>query len=84
MDLFILFGWLIYGVVVGLISKAIYRGKVPTGFLPTLLVGVFGSFIGGFIKFILTGNGDPFQPSGFVLGVLGGILACLAYSKLND
>lgn len=83
MNLFILLGWLIYGAIVGLISKSIYKGDVPTGFVPTLLVGVFGSFIGGFIKFLLTGNGDPFQPSGLVLGVLGGVLACLAYSKLK-
>lgn len=83
MDLFILLGWLVYGVIVGLISKSIYKGEVPTGFVPTLLVGVFGSFIGGFIKFLLIGNGDPFQPSGLVLGVLGGVLACLTYSKLK-
>jgi len=84
MDLFILIIWLVYGVVVGLISKAIYKGRVPSGFLPTLLVGVFGSFIGGLMKFLLTGNGNPLQPSGIILGVLGGILACFIYSRLND
>jgi uncharacterized membrane protein YeaQ/YmgE (transglycosylase-associated protein family) len=84
MDLFILLGWLVYGVLVGLVSKSIYKGRVPAGFLPTLLVGVFGSFIGGFINFFLTGNGNPFQPSGVVLGILGGVVACFIYSKAND
>lgn len=83
MDLFLLLGWLLYGVIVGLIAKKIYRGSVPSGFVSTLLVGISGSFVGGFIKFLATGNGDPFQPSGLLLGVLGGVLASFIYKKLK-
>lgn len=81
MDLFVILGWIIYGIVVGLISKSIYRGDVPSGFISTLSVGVAGSFVGGLIKYILTGSGNPFQPSGIVLGVLGGIIACYVHKK---
>lgn len=74
--------WLVYGLVVGMISKAIYRYKdSPTGFLSTLAIGVCGSFVGGFISY-LGGAGDPLQPSGVALGVLGGVLTSLAYRKL--
>lgn len=74
--------WLVYGLVVGAISKAIYRYKdSPRGMFSTLAIGVCGSFVGGFISFLM-GSGDPLQPSGVVLGVLGGVVTSLAYRKL--
>jgi uncharacterized membrane protein YeaQ/YmgE (transglycosylase-associated protein family) len=48
----------------------------------TLAIGVCGSFVGGFINYI-AGNGDPFQTSGIVLGVLGGVVTCLLYKKTH-
>lgn len=83
MVLFSLFGWLIYGLIVGLIAKAIYK-DAPSGFLGTLLVGISGSFVGGFVKYLLTESGNPFQPSGIILGILGGIIACYTLKKLKD
>lgn len=81
MNLFFLLGWLAYGIIVGLIVKAIYKIDVQSGFLTTLLVGVAGSFVGGFIRFLLMGEGSSFQPSGILFGVIGGILACYLYNK---
>lgn len=73
--------WVVYGLFVGLMSKAIYRYKdSPKGFLSTLVIGVCGSFVGGFINYLM-GSGDPFQPSGFLMGVLGGVVTCFAYRK---
>jgi len=74
--------WVVYGLVVGLISKAIYRYKdSPTGFISTLSIGVCGSFVGGFINY-LSGGGSPIQPSGVAMGVLGGVIASFLYRKL--
>jgi uncharacterized membrane protein YeaQ/YmgE (transglycosylase-associated protein family) len=74
--------WVVYGLIVGLISKAIYRYKdSPTGFLSTLFIGVAGSFVGGFINYCLGGN-SAFEPAGVVMGVLGGIVTCFLYRKL--
>lgn len=74
--------WFVYGVVVGMISKAIYRYKdSPRGLLSTLAIGVCGSFVGGFIGY-LAGSGNPLQPSGLALGVLGGVITSFAYRKL--
>ena len=83
MVLFSLLGWLVYGVIVGLIAKSIHK-DAPGGFLGTLLVGISGSFIGGFIKYLLTDSGNPFQASGILLGVLGGILACYTLKKIKE
>lgn len=74
--------WIVYGVVVGLISKAIYRHKgLPSGFLSTLSIGVCGSFVGGFVSY-LAGVGSPLQPSGIAMGVLGGVITSYLYGKL--
>jgi uncharacterized membrane protein YeaQ/YmgE (transglycosylase-associated protein family) len=76
--------WVVYGLLVGLISKAIYRYKdSPKGFASTLAIGVCGSFVGGFINYV-AGYGDPLQASGIVLGVLGGVVTCFLYRKLTS
>ena len=74
--------WTIYGLIVGLIAKAINKGPDPQGFLATLGIGIVGSYIGGFVNFII-GLGSPFQPSGILMGIVGGVIFCYAYKKFN-
>lgn len=75
--------WVFYGLLVGLISKAIYRYKdSPSGFASTLAVGVCGSFVGGFINHLMGASGGPLQPSGILMGVLGGVVTCFVYRKM--
>lgn len=74
--------WIVYGLIVGLIAKALHPGNDPIGFLPTVCIGIVGSFIGGFFNFIL-GKGDPFQASGLIMGILGGVIACFLYRRFR-
>ncbi len=82
--IFSLLLWLAYGLIVGLIVKAIYRGSLSAGFMSTIGIGIAGSFVGGFINYLLGGGGDPFQPSGFLMGIVGGIVACILHKTLNE
>jgi uncharacterized membrane protein YeaQ/YmgE (transglycosylase-associated protein family) len=80
--------WTIYGLVVGLLAKVLARQlKVANedlmGFLPTIGVGVAGSYIGGFINFIL-GRGNPFATSGIIMGIIGGVVFCYIYHKIKE
>lgn len=75
--------WIVYGTIVGLIAKAIYPGPDPKGFFSTVLVGAVGSFVGGFINYAL-GYGTALQPSGILMGVVGGVLTCFVYAKLKS
>lgn len=80
--MFNLLAWVVYGLVVGLISKAIYRYKdSPTGMISTLLIGIVGSFVGGFINFLLGGT-SAVEPAGIMMGIIGGVLTCFIYRKL--
>jgi uncharacterized membrane protein YeaQ/YmgE (transglycosylase-associated protein family) len=71
-----------YGLIIGLIAKALHRGEDPQGFLATIGIGIVGSFIGGFINFVI-GGGSPFQASGIIMGIVGGVIFCYLYRKLN-
>jgi uncharacterized membrane protein YeaQ/YmgE (transglycosylase-associated protein family) len=81
--MFFLLGWLIYGAVVGSLAKFLHLGKDPAGLLPTICIGVAGSYIGGFIHWFLGMGGSFFSPSGVIFGVLGGVICCSIYSCLK-
>lgn len=76
-------GWLIYGLVVGLLSKALHPGEDPIGFLPTVGIGMAGSYIGGFVNWLVGAGGSPFSPSGIVMGTVGGVLCCWLWRNYN-
>lgn len=82
-------GWIVFGLIVGVIAKLIMPGKDPGGCIITILLGIAGSFIGGFIGRALFGSGpshgdvrDLSQP-GFLmslgLGVVGAIILLVLY-----
>lgn len=68
--------WVIYGLIVGSIAKAIHPGTDPVGYAPTIAIGVAGSFVGGGINWLLNGASSPFSPAGIVMGIVGGLIAC--------
>ena len=77
--MFTLLSWLVYGVIVGGIARAIYRGETPPGWIPTIATGVAGSVFGGMIHSMISGGRQ--DSAGIVFGVIGGVLACFLYSK---
>jgi uncharacterized membrane protein YeaQ/YmgE (transglycosylase-associated protein family) len=76
--LFIL-SWIIYGLIVGLLAKALHPGEDPVGFLPTVSIGVVGSYVGGLINWLLGAGTGPFSSSGILMGTLGGVICCWVY-----
>jgi uncharacterized membrane protein YeaQ/YmgE (transglycosylase-associated protein family) len=81
--MFTLLSWLIYGLIVGYIAKKLHPGEDPVGFLPTLGIGVAGSFIGGFLHWAIGFGGHPFQSSGIIFGILGGVIACVIWRQIK-
>ncbi len=70
--------WLaIIGFIVGLIARAIVPGPDPMGIFGTILLGLAGSVVGGFIAGLLfrPDNGsENFGPAGFIGSILGAVL----------
>ena len=69
---------LIIGLVVGAIAKLIVPGPQPGGIIATMLIGVAGSFVAGWIGFGL-GLYETGEPAGFIASVLGAVLLLLIY-----
>jgi uncharacterized membrane protein YeaQ/YmgE (transglycosylase-associated protein family) len=77
--MFTILMWIVFGFVVGLIARALHPQDAPVGCLPTIGVGVAGSFIGGGINWLLGFGHSPFEPSGFLMSILGGFLCLMAW-----
>jgi uncharacterized membrane protein YeaQ/YmgE (transglycosylase-associated protein family) len=71
-------GWILFGLVVGIIAKFIMPGKDPGGIIVTILLGIVGALLGGYIGQALHLYG-PGEPAGFVGATLGAILVLFIY-----
>jgi len=78
--IFWLLSWIIYGLIVGLIAKAIHPGDDPVGCLPTIGIGVAGAYIGGLFSWLL-GRGELFEPSGIIMGIIGAVVFLWLYRQ---
>lgn len=74
---------LIVGLIVGALARFLVPGRDPMGCFMTALLGIGGSFLGGFISTLLWGRGEGFQPAGFVLSLIGAVLLLLLYRQFR-
>jgi uncharacterized membrane protein YeaQ/YmgE (transglycosylase-associated protein family) len=71
-------GWIVFGAVVGIIAKFLMPGRDPGGFIVTILLGIVGALVGGFVGRAL-GIYREGDPVGFVMAVLGAIILLVIY-----
>ena len=71
-------GWIIFGLVVGIVAKFLMPGRDPGGFVITALLGIVGAVVGGFVGRLVGwyGEGDPV---GFIMAVVGSIILLVIY-----
>jgi len=82
---FILF-LLIVGAIAGFVARLIVPGRDPMGVGATILLGIVGSFIGGFLGYILfrkDASEGAFQAAGIIGSIIGAVIALLIYRALN-
>lgn len=77
--MFYILSLILFGLIVGILSKLLHPGDDPVGCLPTIAIGVIGSFIGGFINWVLGYNSQLLQPSGFLMSIVGGVIFCMIW-----
>ena len=73
-------GWMLFGLIVGIIAKLVMPGRDPGGICVTMLIGIVGAVLGGFIGRAL-GLYQPGEPAGFFVATLGAILLLFIYRK---
>lgn len=76
--------WIIFGLIAGVIAKLIMPGDDPGGFIITILLGIAGALLGGFVGSLLgLGGIDGFNFGSFLLAILGAILLLWIYRAMR-
>ncbi len=68
--------WAVFGLVIGLIARALYPGPQPMGFVMTMILGIIGSFVGGFISWALGFRPEEgaFRGAGWIMSIIGALI----------
>lgn len=73
-----LLGWAIFGLIVGALAKLLMPGRDPGGIIVTMLIGIVGAVLGGWVGQAV-GMYGPDEPAGFIMSLLGAIVLLLLY-----
>jgi uncharacterized membrane protein YeaQ/YmgE (transglycosylase-associated protein family) len=74
-------GWILFGLIVGAIAKLLMPGRDPGGIIVTMLLGIAGAVLGGFVGRALGWYGEG-EPAGFIMATLGAILLLALYRMM--
>lgn len=83
-----LLSWMVCGLIVGLIARALLPGRQNMGLLMTMVLGIVGAVVGGFLYSLVQGApSEPFSLSGnawhgWIVAILGAVLVLWAYLSL--
>jgi uncharacterized membrane protein YeaQ/YmgE (transglycosylase-associated protein family) len=76
--------WIVMGLIVGVLAKFIMPGKDPGGIIITILIGVAGAFLGGYLGSLLgLGKVTGFNFISIILAVIGALLLLFIYRLIK-
>jgi len=76
--MFGILGWIVFGLVVGAIAKLVMPGRDPGGVIVTILLGIVGAVLGGWIGRTM-GMYGPNEPAGFIMALVGSVVVLALY-----
>lgn len=73
--------WIIFGLIAGVIAKLVMPGRDPGGCIVTMLIGIAGAFVGGFLYGLLTGQPQfmQFDLGSMILAIIGAVVILAIY-----
>lgn len=76
--------WILFGLIAGAIAKFVMPGDDPGGIIVTILLGIAGAVIGGFVaSFLGFGSATTFSLGSFLIAIGGAILLLLLYRMIK-
>ena len=76
-----LLGWIIAGLIIGVLAKLVMPGKDPGGIIATILIGIVGALLGGFLGRAL-GFYREGDAAGWMMSILGAIILLALYRMM--
>ena len=73
--------WILFGLVIGIIAKVLMPGRDPGGFIVTILLGIAGALLGGFVGRAMGFYGEG-QSAGWIMSILGAVLLLALYRMM--
>jgi uncharacterized membrane protein YeaQ/YmgE (transglycosylase-associated protein family) len=73
--------WILFGLVIGIIAKLLMPGKDPGGFIVTILLGIAGALLGGFIGRAMGFYGEN-ESAGWIISILGAVILLALYRMM--
>lgn len=77
----VILSWIVFGLVCGIIAKLLMPGRDPGGFIVTILLGIAGALVGGFIGRALGFYGEG-ESAGWLMSILGAIILLALYRMM--
>jgi uncharacterized membrane protein YeaQ/YmgE (transglycosylase-associated protein family) len=74
-------GWIVFGLIVGALAKLVMPGRDPGGIIVTMLLGIAGALLGGFIGRAM-GLYGPGEAAGWLMSFLGAVILLMLYRML--
>ncbi|WWP00746.1 MAG: GlsB/YeaQ/YmgE family stress response membrane protein [Candidatus Dasytiphilus stammeri] len=77
--------WICFGLIAGILAKWIMPGKDGGGIIITIILGILGALVGGWISTLLGfGKVDGFNFGSFLVAIIGSIIILWIYRKLRN
>ena len=74
-------GWILFGLIVGLVAKLVMPGHDPGGVIMTTALGIVGAMLGGFLGRLL-GFYKAGEGAGYIMATLGAVLILFVYRRM--
>jgi uncharacterized membrane protein YeaQ/YmgE (transglycosylase-associated protein family) len=74
-------GWILFGLIVGIVAKLLMPGRDPGGIIVTMALGIAGALLGGYIGRALGWYGET-DGAGFLMSLAGAVLLLLIYRMM--
>jgi len=77
---------IVIGLIAGAVARLLIPGKQDIGILMTIVLGIIGSFVGGFLGYLIfhkDASSGFFQPSGILGSIIGAVIVLLVYLSLG-
>ena len=83
MDLGLILAFIIVGLIAGAVARFLVPGPDPMGWIGTIVLGIVGSFVGGFLSNLIFGGVVALSPAGIIGSIIGAIIVLLIWRQVG-